>query len=100
MAGAAHGRGHGDGRERRRRAVMGHPLRRRIGRALADEREAGVAEIAAELEEAPALVTYHVRLLFRRGVLKAVPSGSPSPPVYRWSPQAGWARKLLDENDE
>jgi len=101
MAGAAHGRGHGGGgRERRRRALMRHSLRQRIGAMLVDGREAGAKEIAAELKEAPARVAYHLRVLFRGGVLKAVPSGHPSPPVYRWSPQAGWARKLLDEDND
>jgi len=79
---------------------MLHPLRRRIGRMLADGREAGTAELAAELKAPPARVAYHLRVLFRGGVLKAVPSGHPSPPVYRWSPQAGWARKLLGDDDE
>lgn len=94
-----HGRGHSGGERRRRCAVMLHPLRQRIGRLLLDDRESGAAEIAAELEEAPATIAYHLRLLFRRQVLKAVPSGRPSPPVYRWSPEAGWARKLLGEDD-
>jgi DNA-binding transcriptional ArsR family regulator len=100
MAGAAHGSGHSGGGQHRRCAVMLHPLRQRIGRMLVDGREAGATEIAAELEQAQATVAYHLRLLFRRGVLKAVPSGRPSPPVYRWSQQAGWARKLLGEGDE
>lgn len=101
MAGAAHGRGHGGGRQRRRRrAVMLHPLRQRIGGMLVDGREAGATEIAAELKEAPARIAYHLRQLLRGGVLKAVPNGSPSRPVYRWSQEAGWARKLLGEDDE
>jgi DNA-binding transcriptional ArsR family regulator len=100
MAGSAHGRGHSGGRRRRRCAVVLHPLRQRIGRLLLDNREAGADEIAAELKEAPATVAYHLRVLFRGGVLKAVPSGRPSPPVYRWSPDAGWARKLLGDGDE
>jgi len=79
---------------------MLHPLRQRIGRMLVDGREASAAEIAAELKEAPARIAFHLRQLFRRGVLKAVPSGSPSPPVYCWSQEAEWARKLLGEDDE
>jgi DNA-binding transcriptional ArsR family regulator len=101
MAGVAHGKGHsGGGRRRRRCAVILHPLRQRIGRLLVDGREAGAAEIAAELEQAQARVAYHLGLLFRCEVLEAVPSGHPSPPVFRWSPQAEWARKLLGEDDE
>lgn len=67
---------------------------------LVDGSEAGATEIAAELKEAPARIAYHLGLLFRCGVLEAVPSGHPSPPVFRWSPQAEWARKLLGEDDE
>ena len=78
---------------------MLHPLRQPIARALAGGREAGAAEIAAELKEPPARVAYHLHVLFRGEVLKAVPPGRPSAPVYRWSPDAGWARKLLDEDD-
>ena len=78
---------------------MSHPLRRRIGRLLVDGREAGADEIAAELNESAERVAYHLLLLFRRDVLKAVPKCRPAPPCFRWSPQAGWARKLLGESD-
>lgn len=102
MTGRGYGREHsgGGGRHRRRCAVMLHPLRQRIGRMLVDGRKASAAEIAAELDEAPARVAYHLRLLFRRGVLRAVPPGRPSAPVFRWSPDARWARKLLGEDGD
>lgn len=99
MAESGHGKGGSGGRQRRRCAVMLHPLRQWIGRLLVNGREADAAEIAGELEESPARVAYHLRLLFRGGVLDAIPPGGPSAPIYRWSPEAGWARKLLDEDD-
>jgi hypothetical protein len=29
-----------------------------------------------------------------------VPRCRPAPPLYRWAPDADWARKMLDELDE
>jgi len=79
---------------------MSHPLRQRIVILLLRIEEAGAAELAAALEEAPARVEYHLRLLFRQQVLKAVHRCRPAPHLYRFSPQARWARKFLPEDDE
>ncbi len=99
MAGSRDGRGRHGGEQHRRRGVMLHPARQWIGRLLVDGREAGAAELAAELEAPPAGIAYHLRVLFGAGVLKAVPPGRPAAPVYRWSPDADWARKLLDKGN-
>ncbi|MEX0971799.1 MAG: helix-turn-helix domain-containing protein [Solirubrobacterales bacterium] len=99
MAKAEDARKHRERQWRRRRALMSHPLRRRICRLLLDGRETGADEVAAELEESADKIAYHLRLLFRREVLEAVPKCRPAPPCFRWSPEAQWARKLLDESD-
>jgi DNA-binding transcriptional ArsR family regulator len=92
--------GCGEGEDRRRCATVLHPLRRGILRLLRDGRELDVDEIAAELDQSPARVAAHVRVLVRRGVLKIEPRTKPNRPRYRWSPDADWARKLLDEIDD
>lgn len=97
--------GFGDRRERDREshyrcAVMLHPLRQRIAGALSRGGEAGVAELAAELEVAPGRVAHHVRVLKRHGVLKVVPKRRPAQPLYRWSADARWAKEMLDKEDE
>jgi DNA-binding transcriptional ArsR family regulator len=92
--------GCGEGKDRRRCAAVLHPLRRGILRLLRDGRELGVEEIAAELDQPPARVAAHVRVLVRRGALKIESRTKPNRPRYRWSSDADWARKLLDEIDE
>jgi predicted ArsR family transcriptional regulator len=80
--------------------VLWHPLRRQILRLMFDGREANSAEIAAELSEAPDKILYHLRVLLRREALKATARGRPAPALFRWSPQAQWARKMLSEGGE
>lgn len=58
-----------------------------------------MSEIAAELGEAPAPIAYHLRVLVRLGALKARARSRPAPALFRWSPEAHWARKMLDEID-
>jgi DNA-binding transcriptional ArsR family regulator len=92
-----------DGEERRdkqchyRRAALQHPLRRRILCLLLDGTEASADEIAAEVAEPPARVSYHLRILLRREALKATARGRPAPALYRWSPQARWVREMLGD---
>ncbi|HKB52297.1 MAG TPA: helix-turn-helix domain-containing protein [Solirubrobacterales bacterium] len=81
-------------------ATLLHPLRERILRLTRSDEEVGLSDIAAELDEAPGRVAYHLRVLIRRNALKVVPKCRPAPPLYRWSPAAEWARKMLDEIDE
>jgi DNA-binding transcriptional ArsR family regulator len=92
--------GCGEEENRQRCAAVLHPLRRRILRLLRDGAERGVDRIAAELDQPPGRIAGHVGILVSRGVLAVVPRTRPNPPVYRWSPGAEWARKMLDEIDE
>jgi DNA-binding transcriptional ArsR family regulator len=100
MAGLEDGEKRRDRESHYRQAALLHPLRERILRLMSGREEAAAGEIAAELNEAPARVLYHLRVLLRRDALKVVPRCRPAPPHYRWSPDAEWARKLLDEIDD
>jgi DNA-binding transcriptional ArsR family regulator len=80
-------------------AALAHPLRGRLLRLLAGGRRAGVVELAAELGEAPSRIAYHLRVLVKRDALRVAPRCRPASAVYRWSPGADWARKMLDETD-
>ncbi len=99
MAGSEDGGKRRDKKDHYRRAAIMHPLRRRILRLLSPDGEAGAAEIAAELDEEPGRISYHLRVLVRRGVLREIAKGQAGPARYRWSPRAQWARKMLDEKD-
>jgi DNA-binding transcriptional ArsR family regulator len=89
-----------DRTKRYRHAALFHPLRRAILNMLLEGREAGADEIANELDEAPRRIAHHLRVLGRRGALKATARGPATPALYRWSPQAHWARKMLGKSDE
>lgn len=91
-----------DREERRRRAVICQPVRRRIGLLLAadEEREAGALELAEELELPAGLAGYHLEVLAKHDVTELAADGASSPPLYRWSPRADWARKLLEDGGE
>lgn len=78
-----------------RRAALMHPLRQRILRLMLDRTAAGGDGIAAELEQPLGRIAYHLRVLVRCRALRVVPKRRPAPPLYRWSPQAQWARKML-----
>jgi hypothetical protein len=80
-----------------RRAALAHPLRRGILRLMLDGMEAGAIEIAAELNEAPGRVAYHLRVLRRRGALKGFAKDPPAPPRFGIAPGVRWARKMLAE---
>jgi DNA-binding transcriptional ArsR family regulator len=100
MAGSKDGGKRRDKENHYRCAALLHPLRHRILVLMADGREIDRGEIAAELDEAPGRIAYHVRVLVRRRALKVVPKRRPAPARYRWSPDAGWARKMLGEIGE
>ena len=67
--------------------VLAHPLRLRLLDAL-DEREATVAQLAAELRVDERIMRAHVRLLYRAGILARVddaghpPTGWPTGPAH------------------
>jgi DNA-binding transcriptional ArsR family regulator len=79
---------------------MLHPLRQRIARLLAAGVEVAAAELSTKLDQPLARIRYHLRVLVRRRVLKVVPRRRPTPPLYRWSDDARWAREMLVEEDE
>jgi DNA-binding transcriptional ArsR family regulator len=95
MAGPSDGRESRDTQSRYRRAALEQPLRRRIARRLAEGGEASAVELAAALEAPLGRVAYHLRVLRRRRVLRVVPRRNPTPPRYRWGPDAQWARAML-----
>lgn len=100
MAGFGNGKKHHDKASHYRQAALRHPLRRRILRLMFDGREADAGQIASELNEALDKILYHLRVLLRREALKATSRGRPAPALYRWSPEAHWARKMLSEGGE
>jgi DNA-binding transcriptional ArsR family regulator len=79
---------------------MFHPRRQRIARLLSDGAEVGAAELSATLEQPLGTIGRHLRVLRRRGVLKAVPRRRPTPPLYRWADNAEWAREMLVEEED
>jgi DNA-binding transcriptional ArsR family regulator len=97
MAGSKDGRERRDKEHHYRRAAVSHPLRQEILCLMLDGMEAGAAEIAAELGEAPGRIAYHLRVLARRRALKGRAKDPPAPPCYRLAPQALWVRKMLTE---
>jgi DNA-binding transcriptional ArsR family regulator len=99
MAGAKDSGKRGDMEKHYRCAAFVHPLRNRILRLMSNRQEVGVGEIAVELDQTPGTIAYHLRVLVKRDALKIVPRCRPTPPLYRWSPAAEWARKKLDEID-
>jgi DNA-binding transcriptional ArsR family regulator len=95
----------GDGEKRDRQghyrlAVMWHPLRQRLARGLVTGEEKGAAGLAAGLDVALGLVTYHLRVLVRRGVLETVAGRDPASPLYRWAADTEWARELIFAESE
>jgi hypothetical protein len=93
-------RGRGEMDDRYRRAALAHPVRQRILRLMLDGMEAGAIELAAELDEAPGRIAYHLLVLTRRRALRGIARGPAAPPDFRLAPQALWARKMLAEFDE
>jgi DNA-binding transcriptional ArsR family regulator len=100
MAGSKDGRERRDKEHHYRRAALGHPVRRAILRLMLQGMEAGTAEIAAALAEAPGRIAHHLRVLTRRRALRAEARDRPAPPDFRLAPQALWARKMLAEFDQ
>ena len=85
---------------RHRRAAMFHPLRQRIGRLLSDGAEVAAPELSTELGQPLGRIAYHLRILVRRRVLEVAPRRRPTPPLYRWSDDAQWAREMLVREDD
>ena len=79
------------------RAVIWQRLRWVIAQRMLDGRRAGAEELATELGEPRGWIAYHLRVLARCRVLKAVSQCNPATPRYRWGPDAGWARDIVQE---
>jgi DNA-binding transcriptional ArsR family regulator len=86
--------------QRYRRAALAHPVRQGILRLLLDGMEAGAVEIAAELNEAPGRIAYHLLVLTRRKAVRGAARDRPASACFRLAPQALWARKMLIELDK
>jgi DNA-binding transcriptional ArsR family regulator len=97
MAGSKDGRERRDKEHHYRRAALAHPARQEILCLMLDGMEAGAAEIAAELAEAPARIAHHLRVLRRHGALRGVAKDPPAPPYYCLAPRTLWVRKMLAE---
>jgi predicted ArsR family transcriptional regulator len=89
----------GDREEHYRCAAVLHPLRGQILRLMLGGRERSVADISTELGQPLGRIGYHLRVLIRRRALRARSGCGAGRPLYRWAPQAHWARKMLDEID-
>jgi hypothetical protein len=100
MAGSKDGGESQDKQNHHRQAVMWHRLRRRIAGWMLEGREADAGELATQLDEPLGWVAYNLRVLAKCRVLKAVPKCNPTPPRYRWGPEAQWAREMLADDDQ
>jgi DNA-binding transcriptional ArsR family regulator len=79
-------------------AVLNHPLRRRILRALDGEEAASPTELAKSLAEPLTTVSYHVRILVHYRALKLVRTRAVRGAVehfYRSLVEAEWALAAL-----
>ena len=78
--------------------ALGHPLRRRILRAMADGRPASPRGLSDTLAEPLSNVSYHVRVLVQSKavtLLRTEPARG-SADDYRSNVQAPWAQEVLD----
>jgi len=81
--------------------ALGHPLRRRILRALAGSKARSPRELAERLDQPLSNLSYHVRVLADCGAVKLVQTkqvrGS-TQHFYRPSIDARWARSVLKKD--
>jgi DNA-binding transcriptional ArsR family regulator len=78
--------------------ALGHPLRRRILRALADSRPASPRELSDALAQPLSNVSYHVRVLVQSKAVTLVgtkPARGSIQHFYRSNVQAPWAQEVL-----
>lgn len=83
--------------------ALRHPLRRKILRLMGDGREASPSDLAAALDVALTSVAYHVHVLVECGALTPVGEEQvrgAKKHFYRGSVEAGWAEKMLEEDDQ
>ena len=100
MAGAADDSDRREREERFRFAALAHPLRQEIMQPMLEGKEMTALEMTGELDSELGIISYHVRVLLRRGALKGVARGPSVPALYSWPPDADWVRKMLGEGGE
>lgn len=78
--------------------ALGHPLRRRILRAMADGKPVSPRELSGALGEPLSNVSYHVRVLVHSEAVTLVgtkPARGSIQHFYRSNVQAPWAQEVL-----
>jgi DNA-binding transcriptional ArsR family regulator len=83
--------------------ALRHPLRRRILRAMADEKPANPGTLADSLRVDPNSVNYHVQVLAECRVVNLVEEKEVEGCVqrfYRSTLKADWAKSVLDDPGE
>lgn len=78
--------------------ALGHPLRREILRAMADDKPVSPRELSEALGQPLSNVSYHVRVLVQSEAVTLVrtkPTRGSIQHFYRNSVQAPWARQVL-----
>ncbi|MFL5873693.1 MAG: helix-turn-helix domain-containing protein [Solirubrobacterales bacterium] len=79
-------------------AALGHPLRRRILRAMADSSPVSPRELSDALAQPLSNVSYHVRVLVQSKAVTLVgtkPARGSIQHFYRSNVQAPWAQEVL-----
>ncbi len=82
--------------------ALRHPLRRRILREMADGKAISPRELSNELQEPLSNLSYHVRVLARRGavtLVKTKPARGSVQHFYRSTVEAPWARQVLEQGE-
>lgn len=82
--------------------ALRHPLRRRILREMADGKVISPRELATELQQPLSNVSYHVRVLTKRGavtLVKTKPARGSVQHFYRSAVEAPWARQVLEQGE-
>lgn len=78
--------------------ALGHPVRRDILRAMANEETISPCEIASILQQPLSNVSYHVRVLAECAAVSLVstkPARGSMQHFYRYAIEAPWARQAL-----
>lgn len=79
--------------------ALGHPLRRRILREMADGKAISPRELSDRLRQPLSNVSYHVRVLAAAGavmLVEAKPARGSLQHFYRSAVEAPWARQILE----
>ena len=79
-------------------AALRHPLRREILRVMIDRKPISPCELAKRLDLPISNVSYHVRVLAQRKVIKAAGEKQvrgATQHFYRWALKAKWAIQVL-----